>query len=180
MCSTCPYCFCDFVCCVLFECGALFCVLSYCSTTATGYKRICSQNNNNNNNNNNWSAKFYPYSYSPTIFWLSILCPSLQGYLGACVLDPAIKRIVSVGTRCLAGITGTPIRIVWFPVCGSGGQLTSTADGYSCSHARQTKRDSGFTELYRGSSGRYNQQRGRWNLTREKKQGESLNIFCSQ
>jgi hypothetical protein len=36
------YCLCSFVCCVLFECGVLFCVmcvicvLSYCSTTVTG------------------------------------------------------------------------------------------------------------------------------------------------
>jgi hypothetical protein len=31
----------------------ILCVVSYCSTAATGYKPICSQNNNNNNNNNN-------------------------------------------------------------------------------------------------------------------------------
>jgi hypothetical protein len=42
-----------------------------------------------------------------------------QGYLAACGLDPTIKCIVSVGTRCLEGITDTPIRIVWFPLCGS-------------------------------------------------------------
>jgi hypothetical protein len=27
VCSMCLYCFCNFVCCVLFECGVLFCVL---------------------------------------------------------------------------------------------------------------------------------------------------------
>jgi hypothetical protein len=31
----------------------ILCVVCYYSTTATGYKPICSQNNNNNNNNNN-------------------------------------------------------------------------------------------------------------------------------
>lgn len=35
-----------------------------------------------------------------------------QGYLGACVVDLTIKCIVSVGTRCLEGITDTPIHIV--------------------------------------------------------------------
>jgi hypothetical protein len=50
VCSRCPVLFFNFVCCVLFECGVLFCVMcvilcvvSYCSTTATGYKPICSQ-----------------------------------------------------------------------------------------------------------------------------------------
>jgi len=41
-----------------------------------------------------------------------------QGYLGACGLDPTIKYVVSVNTRCLEGIIDTPIRIVWFPVFG--------------------------------------------------------------
>jgi hypothetical protein len=45
LCAVCVfYCFRNFVCCASFECGVLFCVLSYCCTTATGYKPICSQN----------------------------------------------------------------------------------------------------------------------------------------
>jgi hypothetical protein len=35
------------------------CVVSYCSTAATGYKPICSTNNNNNNNNNNNKATLF-------------------------------------------------------------------------------------------------------------------------
>jgi hypothetical protein len=35
------------------------CVLSYCSTAATGYKPICSLNNNNNNNNNNNPVTYF-------------------------------------------------------------------------------------------------------------------------
>jgi hypothetical protein len=42
------YCVCSFVCCVLFDRGVILCdvcylfLVSYCITTATGYKPICS------------------------------------------------------------------------------------------------------------------------------------------
>jgi hypothetical protein len=48
LCVVCPYFLCSFVCCAILCDVCYLCVVSYCSTTATGQKPICSYNNNNN------------------------------------------------------------------------------------------------------------------------------------